>query len=117
MSEGEESRKPFSYNFRTSGQMEQERRRPGTDQGSLISIRDTLLLLTGECEIVQRQDGVFCEKHGRPVIEGGTRCDYLASRFARREGERQSKAQVQQYINEVLGVKDPGVASRLSGPE
>ena len=86
----------------------------GPSPEALFSIRDTLILLTGDCDIAQRPDGVFCEKHNRPAVEGG-KCDYLMTRFSRREGEEQSKAQVQQYINEILGVRDPKTARRLSG--
>jgi len=111
----DEPRKPFSYSFRTSEQKDDERKTAGPNPETLFSIRDTLLLLTGDCDIVQRPDGVFCEKHGRPAIEGGMKCDYLATRFSRKEGEEQSKTQVQQYINEILGVRDPKTARRLAG--
>ncbi|HXW95624.1 MAG TPA: hypothetical protein VEJ19_07955 [Nitrososphaerales archaeon] len=105
------AKKPYSYTFRTP----QKDLVPGANPEALFSIRDTLLLLTEDCLVVERPEGLFCEKHSLPVMKGATRCKYLASRFANNEGEQQAKAQVQQYVNEILGVKDPKTVKRLTG--
>lgn len=116
MSEGEEPRKPYEYNFRKRGEDQGDQgTAPETSYETLISIRDSLLLMTSGCDLIQTQDGLFCERHKRPVIEGGTGCDYLASQLSRKDGEDQSKAQIQQYVNEVLGIRDPGIVRRLTG--
>jgi len=113
MSGDKGTRKGYSYTYRTprgdaSGI-------GGTNPETLFSIRDTLMLLTEDCLVVERQEGMFCEKHNLPVNKGETRCKYLASRFARKEGEEKSKAQVQQYVNDLLGIKDPKTVKRLTG--
>ena len=84
-------------------------------QETLVSIKDTLMLLTGGCEVSERSGGLFCEKHGRPVHPGAQGCDYLATHFASRDSETRSKAQLQQYVNEVLGVKNADSVRRLTG--
>jgi len=108
-----EARKPYSYVFRT--QQKDQLGPGGTSPETLFSIRDTLLLLTEDCLVVERQEGLYCEKHSLPVMKGSTRCKYLASRFANKEGEEQSKGQVQQYVNDILGIKDARTLKRLTG--
>jgi len=113
MSVAKGTKKPYSYTFRTP---QKDLLGPGgTSPETLFSIRDTLLLLTEDCLVVERPEGLFCEKHSLPVMKGTTRCKYLASRFANNEGEQQSKAQVQRYVNEILGIKDPKTVKRLTG--
>jgi len=113
MSAGEGTKKPYSYTFRTP---QKDQLGPGgTSPETLFSIRDTLLLLTEDCLVVERPEGTFCEKHSLPVMKGATRCKYLASRFASNEGGEKSKALVQQYVNDILGIKDPKTVKRLTG--
>lgn len=107
------TKRRYSYTYRTA---QKDTLEPGgTSTETLFSIRDTLLLLTEDCRVVERPEGLFCEKHSLPVTKGGTRCKYLAARFASNEGEENSKAQVQQYVNEVLGIRDPKTVKRLTG--
>jgi hypothetical protein len=106
---------PFSYSFRTPLKREGPTEPTPAETQILFSIRDTLTLLTGGCDIIQRTEGVFCAKHDRPVISGESKCDYLASRFAKNVGEEASKGQLQQYVNEVLGIRDPKLGRRLTG--
>jgi len=113
MSGDKETKKQYSYTYRTP---QSDALGPGgTSPETLFSIRDTLLLLTEDCVVVERPEGVFCEKHNLPVTKGETRCKYLASRFASKEGEEKSKAQVQQYVNDLLGIRDPKTVKRLTG--
>ena len=113
MSEGKETKKSFSYTFRSP---QKDLSGPGgTGPEAVFSIRNTLLLLTEDCMVVERPEGHFCEKHSLPVMKGATRCKYLASRFASNEREQRSKAQVQQYVNEILGIRDPKTVKRLMG--
>ena len=113
MSGDRETKKRYSYTYRTS---QSDASGPGgTSPETLFSIRDTLLLLTEDCVVVERPEGIFCEKHNLPVTKGETRCKYLASRFSSNEGEERSKAQVQQYVNDLLGIKDPKTVKRLTG--
>ena len=81
---------------------------------TLLSIKQSLLLLTADCEVSYRPEGRFCEKHGLPVAEGKDRCDYLAERISK-GGEESSKAQIQHYVNDVLGIRDPKTVKRLAG--
>jgi hypothetical protein len=114
MDEGDRFRGPYSYTFRTSGEGRNQEVSRAT-QEALVSIKDTLTLLTGVCEIVQRSHGRYCEKHGRPVPPGGKVCDYLATHFASKDSETRSKAQIQQYVSELLGIKNPDNVKRLTG--
>ena len=113
MSADKGTKKPYSYSFRTP--QKDQPGSGGTSPETLFSIRDTLLLLTEDCLVVERPEGLFCEKHSLPVMKGASRCKYLASRFASKEGEEQSKTQVQQYVNDILGIKDPKTVKRLTG--
>jgi len=113
MSEEKEAKKSYSYSFRTP--QKDLLGAGGAGPETLFSIRDTLLLLTEDCIVVERPEGLFCEKHSLPVVKGATRCKYLASSFAGNGGEQRSKAQVQQYVNEILGIKDPKTVKRLTG--
>jgi hypothetical protein len=121
VSEKGESRKTYVYNFRSFPRHGDD---PGADQAdqadqddqeNLLSIKQSLLLLTGGCDISERQDGLFCEKHGRPLRPGESRCDFVVERFSRAEAEVRSKEQIQRYVNEILGVKDPKSIKRLTG--
>jgi hypothetical protein len=110
MSAADGQRKPYAYNFQVRAPetpISQERLE------TLASIKDTLVLLTSECEITVSQTGRRCEKHQLPVSGEGNRCGYLASRFA--AGMEDQKSRIQQYVNEILGVRDPKVAKRLTG--
>jgi len=113
MPRGQGTKKRYSYTFQTP--QRDVLGHSGTDPETLFSIRDTLLLLTEDCVVVERPEGLFCEKHSLPVGKGGTRCKYLASRFASNEGEEKSKAQVQQYVNDILGIRDPNTVKRVTG--
>jgi hypothetical protein len=113
MSADRGTKKRYSYTFHTP--QGDASSLGGTNPETLFSIRDTLLLLTEDCVVTERPEGLFCEKHSLPVTKGETRCRYLASRFARNEGEERSKTQVQQYVNDLLGIKDPKTVKRLTG--
>jgi len=82
---------------------------------SLQFVKQTLIQLTETCNAVESSTGAYCEKHGRPMEPGRTRCDYLVERMARGRSEETTKAQMQEYIKDVLGVRDPGSLKRLTG--
>ncbi len=105
-----EERKPYTYTARVPAA---EPAPPATSLETLVSIKDTLMLLTSECDVTFRQDGRYCQKHGLPVEDGSSRCGYLAARFA--ASREDQKARIQQYVNEILGIRDPKLAKRLTG--
>ncbi len=106
----------YSYRYSTGAAVSGGPKRPSESEiKDLLTIRQTLLLLTGGCEIAERQEGLYCEKHGRMLGAGHTQCDYLAERFSRDAGEGRSKDQIQRYVNDILGIKDPRLAKRLTG--
>lgn len=107
--------KTYSYTFKTSGESRNEEANRAT-QETLVSIKDTLMLLTGGCQVTQRPQGPYCEKHGRPVPPGGVACDYVSTRFASNDSEDRSRKQMEQYVSEVLGVRSPENVRRLAGP-
>jgi len=115
MSGGQSSGKPYSYRF--TGIVREENESDAANKAAyetMVSIKDSLLLLTSSCEIIQGRDGPYCNKHGRPATESGMRCDYLTSRLSG-TGEGRSKEQVQQYVNDILGIKDSKTMKRLTG--
>jgi hypothetical protein len=110
MSASDGQLKPYAYNFQVQASESNISR---ASLETLASIKDTLALLTSDCEITSGQTGRRCEKHQLPVSGEGNRCGYLASRFAASAVDQ--KSQIQQYVNEILGVRDPKVAKRLTG--
>ena len=110
MSRPGDERRPYTYTARVPAR---EPPAPDTSLETLVSIKDTLLVLTSECDVTYRQDGRYCEKHGLPVAEGSSRCGYLASRLA--ASTEDQRARIQQYVNETLGVRDPKMVKRLTG--
>ncbi len=115
MSEEKEQRKPFTYNFRAPAKREDELGGPRGGYDTLVSIEQSLLLMTEGCDIVPRSEGYFCQRHQRKVTGRSERCDFLADRFNRAKGGTESKAQLQDYINDILGIKDPKSVKRLMG--
>jgi hypothetical protein len=112
----EQEHKRYVYTFRTAGR--KQNNPEAIDKASyesLLSIKQGLFMLTGGCEIYSRREGYFCKKHGRPVKQGESRCDYLANRFSAAVGETSSKVQIQHYVNDILGIKDPQNVKRLAG--
>ncbi len=106
----------YSYKYSTGTTVSSESKRPSESEvKDLLSIRQTLLLLTGGCNIAEREEGLFCEKHGRMLGAGQSRCDYLTERFSRDTGDERNKDQIQRYVNDILGIRDPKLAKRLTG--
>ena len=106
----------YSYTYKTPEAAPASREKAREAEETLVSIKDTLMLLTGGCEITQGPQGLFCAKHGRPVRPEGNGCDYLSKHFSSRESENRSRAQLQQYVSEMLGIKNPDNVRRLTGP-
>ncbi len=79
-------------------------------------VRETILLLTGGCEICVRSTGPFCNEYRRPIRPGDPRCEHFARRFLE-DPEKAAKAQVQRFVNDVLGVTEKRSAGRLTGQQ
>ena len=77
-------------------------------------INETILILTGGCEICQYSVGPFCKKHGRPIKPGDPRCEDFVRRFPE-DPRNASNAQVREYVAEILGIRDKRSARRLTG--
>jgi hypothetical protein len=77
-------------------------------------IRETILLLTGGCEVCKHSVGPFCKLHGRPIDIGDPRCADFARRFPE-DPESASRAQVQKYVNDTLGIREKRNSRRLTG--
>ena len=77
-------------------------------------IQETILTLTGGCEVCQHSVGPFCKKHKHPIQPGDPRCEDFARRF-RVDPEEASRAQVRQYVNDALGITDGRTVGRLMG--
>jgi hypothetical protein len=77
-------------------------------------IQETILRLTGGCEICQYSVGPYCNKHKHPIQIGDPRCDD----FARRLSENPvlaSRAQVKEFVYGTLGIKNNRSVRRLTG--
>ncbi|HEV2139200.1 MAG TPA: hypothetical protein VGR53_10195 [Nitrososphaerales archaeon] len=112
MPEGENRLFAYSYHREERGLHEAQSETSQTED--LRYIRETILMLTGGCEVCQYSVGPFCKKHGRPIELGDPRCEYFVRRFSE-DPKRTSKDQVRKYINETLGIKDESRTSRLTG--
>ena len=77
-------------------------------------IKETILMLTGGCEVCQYSVGPFCKKRGRPIKQGDPRCEYFARRFPG-NSEEASYNQVRGYINDAFGIKNKKSVNRLTG--
>lgn len=116
MSSLTETSKRYSYSFHSSTSANPDAGAiSAAARENLLSIKQSLLLLTGGCEISEHQDGYYCDKHGRKVARRDSRCDYVAEQFSSSTAREQSRAQIQRYVNDILGVKDPALVRRLTG--
>jgi hypothetical protein len=77
-------------------------------------IQETILRLTGGCEICQYSAGPFCKKHRHPIQPGDPRCSDFARRFPE-DPETASKVQVRHFVSDTLGIKDKKTVKRLTG--
>jgi len=77
-------------------------------------IRETILILTGGCEVCMYSVGPLCKKHGHTIQIGDPRCGDFARRFPENP-ETASRAQVRQFVGNTLGIKDRRNVRRLEG--
>jgi hypothetical protein len=105
----------YHYTYRKGSDPPDRRRSEGAEYETLLSIKQTLILLTGGCEVAARQDGMYCEKHGRTLGKGETRCDYVTERFSKSDGKERTKEEIQRYVSDILGVRDPRMIQRFTG--
>ena len=73
------------------------------------------MAITGGCESCTYWGDGFCSKHRKPVNEGDPRCDQFVRRFPKEGGQVAAEKQIQEYINDILGISDIQRARRLSG--
>jgi hypothetical protein len=104
----------YRYTYRR-GVSDVPDRREGAENETLLSIKQTLLLLTGGCEVTTKQDGLYCDKHRRVIAKGETRCDYVAERLSKNDGKENTKEEIQRYVSDILGVRDPKMIHRFTG--
>ncbi|MDA4124087.1 MAG: hypothetical protein OK438_01360 [Thaumarchaeota archaeon] len=112
----EEPHRPYAYHLWIKAKDPSEPRPPEQPlDETLLAIRSTLIELTEGCEIRERSTGLYCVKHERPVEKDRIRCDFLVRRERREGKEDPSKAQIQEYVNEILGIRDDRTVKRLTG--
>jgi hypothetical protein len=110
------AKKPYAYSSVFRSEEARGSRLEGQPlSDSLQYFKQTLVQLTEGCHPVESSRGAYCEKHGRPMELGRTRCDYLVEKMTRGGIEDTPKAQIQEYVKDVLGVRDPGSIKRLTG--
>ena len=104
---------PYSYTYRLQSTPDPE---AGPRESEVLgSISATLTAITGGCESCVYSEGGFCSKHRRPVSEGDPRCDQFVRRLPKEGGQVAAEKQIQDYINDILGISDRQRARRLSG--
>lgn len=108
---------PYGYSryYRDQVWQEPDSREAGSRIQTLLSIRDSLRALAGTCGDCLNTDGSRCTVQMRGVNPGDPACDDFLRREPRPSGEDRSKAQLQALVNQLLGVKDPALAKRLTG--
>ena len=113
---GEATRHGYTYPYHRDEAVLDEARTEASRAQDLRYVRDTILLLTGGCEVCQHSVGPYCKKQGRPIKPGDPRCEYFARRLPDDPREA-SRAQVERFVNESLGVADQRYARRLTGSD
>jgi hypothetical protein len=107
-------RKEYSYQFHQEAKELGEPQSEASLAEDMRYIRETILNLTGGCEVCIYSVGPFCKKHGRPIKPGDPRCEFFARRFSGNP-EEASNAQVRRFVNDTLGIKDKRTVMRLTG--
>jgi len=113
---GEEARRGGSYSYTREIRPPAEAPLEESQIEELRYVRETILLLTGGCEICQHSTGPYCNKHQRPIRPGDPRCEFFARRLAD-DPEKARRAQVQYYIHDRLGIGENRAVRRLTGPD
>ncbi len=116
MPSGDEPRQWYSHRYRQEATNLREAQSEASEAQDLRYVRDTILLLTGGCEICQHSTGPFCQKHAHAIKLGDPRCDDFARRIPD-DPQKASRAQVQRFVNGALGITDRRSVLRLTGAE
>ena len=104
----------YSYSYHGEAGNSDDTASEAKQAADLKYINDTILLLTGGCEICQHSVGPFCQKHKHRIQIGDPRCADFERRLPE-DPRQKSRAQVRQYVSERLGVTDGKSVSRLTG--
>jgi len=105
----------YSYTYRRDVESLEQARLEASQAEDLRYLEESILLLTGACEICQLATGPYCTKHKRPIKLGDPRCEFFTRRLPE-DPEKASRNQVQRYVNEKLGIKNKDSVRRLVGP-
>lgn len=107
------SETPYSYTYRLKSAPEIE---PGPQESEVLSsISATLTAMTGGCGSCTHWGDDFCSKHHKRMDEADPRCDQFVRRLPKDGGHVAAEKQIQEYINDILGISDKQRARRLSG--
>jgi len=104
----------YSYVYHREARKGDEAQPDASQAEDMRYIRETILLLTGGCEVCTHSVGPFCKKHSHPIQIGDPRCGDFARRFPENP-ETASRAQARQFVNDTLGIKDRRNVRRLAG--
>ena len=106
----------YSYSYKKEAQTPDEAQLEASQTEDLRYVKETILLLTGGCEICQHSTGPYCNKHRRPVKPGDPRCEFFTRRLTE-DPEKARRAQVQYFIHDRLGIRENRTVRRLTGPD
>ena len=87
----------------------------------LKSIRETLLEITGGCEVCQRSvssqpgEELFCTVHNRPGKRGDSRCEFFSRKPRRSDLAAEPKTLAREYLGRTYGMGNQSI-QRLTGP-
>jgi len=93
-----------------------EARLEASEAEDLRYIRETILLLTGGCEICQHSTGPYCNKQRRSIKPGDPRCEFFARRLSD-DPNKARKAQERRIISERFGISEDRSVRRLTGAD
>jgi hypothetical protein len=96
----------YSYSFKGHVRETKQDELTGASMQTLLAIRDTLKVITGACEVCQFNEASVCQKHWHVIKEGDPRCDDFARRLSWKPGEEPDRKYVQEYVYDVLGIRE-----------
>ena len=108
------NREPYSFRYKQEATGSDEAQSEAEKAEVMRYISETILTLTGGCEVCVHSVGPFCKKQRRPIKPGDPRCEFFARRFSGNPKEAASD-QVRRYISDNLGIKDKRTVGRLTG--
>ena len=111
---GESPHAGYSYAYHVEGGGAGDSASEAQQAEDMRYIQETILTLTGGCEVCQHSVGPFCKKHKHPIEPGDPRCEDFARRLPE-DPDSASRAQARRFVKDTLGIRDERSVDRLIG--